>query len=153
MWGAALVLALVTTVSLAAEEPVSCEKLLKRYQRLCAPTPTAAPSPKPSVQPIPCEPIGTKTFVVGQDRTFCFTAPPGSTFVTVEATSPGNVGCAYFVLQLTEPNGHKKMVDGASYPMIGSELPRVVGGRYYLWVSPRWISEAHGCGTYTMTVR
>lgn len=117
------------------------------------PAPSASPTPKPTVSPLPCEPIGTKTFVVGQDRMFCFTAPAGSFFVSVEATTPANVGCAYFRLELTEPNGHKKMVDGASYPMIGSEGQRVVGGRYYLWVSPRWISDGRGCDTYQMTVR
>lgn len=131
---------------------------------LCRPvagqvTPTPSPSPSPQLTPAPttspvaCEPLGTKTFQVGTDRMFCFTAPAGSTYVAIEATSPGNVGCAYFQLELTEPNGRKTFVDGASYPMIGSSTPRVVGGRYYLWVSPRWISEARGCNTYTVTAR
>lgn len=159
-WAAAVAL-LFVTAALAADEPVSCEKLWKRYQRNCAtPTPTAAATPSPSPKatasppPLPCEPIGgVKAFAVGQDRMFCFTAPAGSSFVTIEATTPANTGCAYFVLELTEPNGHKKMVDGASYPMIGSEGQRVVGGRYYLWVSPRWISDARGCDIYQMTVR
>lgn len=135
-----------------ATDAEQCNRMRRRYERECAPTPT--PTPKPTVSPIPCEPIGTKTFQVGVDRMFCFTAPAApDLFVMIEATTPANAGCAYFALELTEPNGRKKHVDGASYPMISSSTPRVVGGRYYFWVSPQWISDARGCDTYKMTVR
>lgn len=127
---------------------VRCRKFNPRE----TPAPTARPTPRPTVAPLPCEPIGTKTFVVGQDRMFCFTAAPGSTFVAIEATSPANAGCAYLKLSLVEPSGHTSYGEGA-YPIKMSEEPRVVGGRYYFWVSPQWISDAPGCGTFQMMVR
>lgn len=129
----------------------SLDRCIRRCERNNPPLPS--PQPTHSPKPLPCEPIGTKTFVIGQDRTFCFTAGPGSTFVTIEATTPANVGCAYFQLELTEPNGKKPFVDGATYPMMISSTPRVVDGRYYFWVLPLWISDAPGCDTYRMTVR
>ena len=115
---------------------------------------TPSPSPQPTVSPLDCDPIGgQQKFAVGQERMFCFTVGPGSTFVAIEATSPANVGCAYFQLELTEPSGRKTLVDGASYPIMGSSEPRVVGGKYYFWVSPLWLGEQPGCDTYVLTVR
>lgn len=138
----------------AASDTKQCERMLRRYERQCVPVATPSPSPKPTVAPLDCDPIGgQQKFAVGQSRMFCFTAGPGSTFVAIEATSPANVGCAYFRLELTEPSGRKTLVDGASYPIMGSSEPRVVGGKYYFWVSPLWLGEQPGCDTYRMTVR
>ncbi len=150
-----LLAVLCPSVALAGDDPVDCPKLLKRYERLCpVPTPTPRATAKPTVAPLPCEPIGTKTFQVGVPRLFCFTAPAApDVFVMIEATTPANAGCAYFQLELTEPTGRKTFVDGASYPMMGSSTPRVVGGKYYLSVLPQWISDGRGCDTYQMTVR
>lgn len=111
---------------------------------------TPSPSPKPTVEPLPCEPIGgVKTFVAGQDRMFCFTAADGSTFVEVASTSPANVGCAYFRTELTSPSGLRSYGEGA-YPM-GTVLR--TPGRHYFWVAPLWIADGDGCDTYTFTVR
>ena len=110
--------------------------------------PTA--SPAPTVVPLPCESIGgTKTFVVRQERMFCFDAGPGSAFVTVESTTPANVGCAYFRTELTSPSGLKSYGEGA-YPM-GTVLR--TPGRHYFWVSPLDIADGGGCDTYKFTVR
>lgn len=142
----------------SASDTRQCDRMLRRYERQCSPTPTPTPTPtpppRPTASPLECEPIGgQQKFTVGTSRMFCFTAGPGSTFVAIEATSPANVGCAYFQLELTEPSGRKTLVDGASYPIMGSSEPRVVGDRYFFWVSPLWLGEQPGCDTYRMTVR
>lgn len=61
----------------AAIERGSLQRCYRRCEKNHAPLPS--PSPKPTVAPLPCEPIGgTKTFVAGQDRMFCFTAADGT---------------------------------------------------------------------------
>lgn len=120
------------------------------FREVATPTPIPSPSPHPTVAPVDCESIaGEKRFTVGQDRTLCFTAGPGATFVEVAATSPANVGCAYFRTELTSPSGLKSYGEGA-YPM-GTVLR--TSGKHYFWVSPLWIADGGGCDTYTFTVR
>lgn len=125
---------------------------LQRCYRRCEKNhpPMPSPSPKPTVAPLPCEPIGgTKTFVAGQDRMFCFTAADGPLWLTVESRSHGNASCAYLKGELTSPTGEKAQTEGVQ---LGAAVFRVPG-RYYFWVSPVWLSEAEGCDTYTFTVR
>ena len=132
-----------------------CDRMLRRYERECAPTPMPSPvptrSPQPTVSPLDCEPIGgIKTLAGGQNRMFCFDAPlSGGTFVAVESRNHGNVGCASLQAQLTGPDGSTADSIGAQPGAMLARIP----GRFYWWVSPLWLSDAPGCDIYTFTVR
>jgi hypothetical protein len=155
-----LLLALVgearaSTFTLLGETALSpearCHRRCDRNHPAPSPEPTHSPPP-----PLPCEPIGTKTFADGEERMMCFdvaeapTPRPGGfgkTTVNVNSQNHGNASCAHLVMHCTSPSGETYDSQGVQP---GCPL-RYVPGRYYVWTKLLQ-ADPDVCRTFTFTV-
>jgi len=162
-FGAALLsLALMATLSSAAE-PTKCERCIRRCEKLyCQDEPT--PVPSPTVRP-PTHTLGkTCDYELGTSRTItfevqpepiliCHTPDPSAQnpgpFVELQTQNHGNTSCADYWLQMYSPNG------AVSEPSIGPQpgaIMQRVPGRYVIAVILR-SANSLSCRTLTFTVR
>lgn len=115
-----------------------------------SPAPSASPTPNPTVSPLPCEPIGTKTFQVGEERRLCFTAKADrSPFVELSTVNHGNASCADLYLQMFSPTGAASEPSFTSQP--GAIMARVPG-QYVVVVKLRSANNV-ACSTFTFIAR
>jgi hypothetical protein len=131
----------------------ACIRRCDRRHPLPSPEPTRTPPP------LPCEPIGTKTFADGEERMMCFdvagapTPRPGSfgsSLVQVQSQNHGNASCAHLVMHCVSPTGETYDSQGVQP---GCPL-KFASGRYYVWT--KWLKPVDPvpdiCRTYTFTV-
>lgn len=148
-----ILLLLATTASaehytLRAEQAIergSLERCYRRCEKNHAPLPS--PSPKPTVAPIPCEGIGTKTYQPGDEKMLCFDVKVAPAIVQVQSQNHGNASCATMVMSCTSPSGFQTGGYGVQpgCAMIGE------AGRYYVYTKLINADPAI-CRTYTFTV-